>query len=326
MTKSQFKKLIDRYLKGKTNPQDTNLIDDFYSRVIGEPILPEVWNEIEKSKLETRMYDKITSKTHQPRRPPHFLYLLGAVATIVLLISGYLFYQEPSSTFPKQLAPPEKSTIVAGNDQRSVLLSDGSYVLLYPGASLTFPTRFDGDIRKVTLDGEAWFDVYENPHQPFQVISHEITTTVLGTSFTISSHPENSRIEVKVTSGKVKVSARDQEIAILEMDDHLEYEAGSFRIIQNHESTEAPGEPQRPDNWKLADVTMAEAAEFLEKRWNKIFIFEDERLKQCLLYASFNADDPLDEVMMIICGVTSTDYRMEEDKIKIFGPGCQPEE
>lgn len=328
MTKAQFKQLIDRYLNGKTSGVENKLMDEFYTRVTEENTVPDNWDEKERRRIEKKMYQKIENRTTRRKRY-HVRYVIAAAAAaaiITLLANGYFYFTTSSGTIPDSKTLVDFVSITAGTEERSILLSDGSYVLLHPGATLSYPSEFEGHYRKVELTGEAWFDINRDTLHPFQVSAHDVITTVLGTSFTINANTGSSRVEVKVTSGKVKVSAKDQELAVLEMDDQFQYEAGEYKIIEHNTTNDDSPEPLQPENWKLANVTMADALEFIEKRWHKSFTFENTEIRDCQLYASFNAEDPLEEVMMIICGVTNSKYKMDNDKISIYGPGCDPGE
>ncbi|HLT94352.1 MAG TPA: FecR domain-containing protein, partial [Membranihabitans sp.] len=159
--------------------------------------------------------------------------------------------------------------------------------------------------------------------KPFQVVADEITTTVLGTSFSINTDPDNIKVEVMVTSGRVRVASKNKELAILEKDDQLAYEAGEYtvtRMDQNHGNK--VDQLPVPGNWKLANVTMAEAMSFVGKRWGKSFTFDNPNIKDCPLYASFNAEDTLEEVLMVLCGVSNSEYKLDNEKITIYGNGC----
>lgn len=320
MTKEQFDRIINRYLNGESTPKETQMVEEFYEKIQKDGMTPANWNEIRKSLLKDRMYQKIEKRVQHRKGP--YLTILSVAAAVLLLVGGYFFLNRTVPTSSQSVSTPVLQTIVAGKEQRSVLLSDGSYVLLYPGASLTFPVQFEGGFRKVSLSGEAWFDVFEDPIHPFQVLANDVTTTVLGTTFSINANRDNSKVDVKVTSGKVKVSARDRDLAVLEMDDHLLYEAGEFTILPQPLTPVNTEKIHEPGNWKLANVSMAEAVEFLEKRWNKNFTFENPIIRDCQLYASFNAEDPFEEVMMIITTISNSKFDVEDDEITIYGDGC----
>ncbi len=75
-------------------------------------------------------------------------------------------------------------------------LSDGTTVRLRPGSKLTYPARFSGDNRDVTLDGEAFFEVAHDPIHPFTVTAGPSQTTVLGTSFTVATWGGQTAVEL----------------------------------------------------------------------------------------------------------------------------------
>lgn len=90
---------------------------------------------------------------------------------------------------------------------RSFNLPDGSVINLYPKSDLAYHEPADGRSRQVTLSGKADFGVAKNPLKPFTVYSGPISTTVLGTQFTITSIPGEKNIYVRLNEGKVVVKA-----------------------------------------------------------------------------------------------------------------------
>lgn len=319
MTKSQLEQLIDRYLQGTATEQEVELVEQFYTHLIEQR---GDCNTQDKIQLEKRMYRNIHERIHKGQSK-RIRYLLSATAAVLLLlISGYLYLSQLSTTPVADTALVSERMITAESDQRSLLLSDGTYVLLSPGATITYPDSFDEKVRKVELSGEAWFDVQRDTLSPFQVITNEITTTVLGTSFSISAHLDNADVEVRVTSGKVQVNSLEMELAVLEKDDQLVYRSGEVEVLRKEKDIKKERLPE-PGAFKLANVTMEEAATFLEKRWGQNIVFENPAIRKCPIYASFNADDALEEVLMILCGVSNSKYKIEKDKISIYGKGCK---
>ncbi|WPU96113.1 DUF4974 domain-containing protein [Mucilaginibacter sabulilitoris] len=88
-----------------------------------------------------------------------------------------------------------------------VVLPDGSRVLLNAASSLTYPTSFSGNERKVELTGEAYFEVAHNAAKPFKVSSNGQTVEVLGTHFNINAYKDEPAIKTTLLEGKVKVTA-----------------------------------------------------------------------------------------------------------------------
>ena len=87
----------------------------------------------------------------------------------------------------------------------TLVLSDGTEVLLNSDSRLSYPTVFKGKERVVSLEGEAYFNVTKNTEHPFIVKSGNVQVRVLGTEFNMCSYtPDNVR--VTLIEGKVAVS------------------------------------------------------------------------------------------------------------------------
>jgi len=91
--------------------------------------------------------------------------------------------------------------------QYMVILPDSSKVYLNAASSLHFPTTFAGKIRKVSLTGEAYFEVTHNKNKPFMVTSAGQTVEVLGTHFDINAYIDEHAIKTTLLEGSVKVTA-----------------------------------------------------------------------------------------------------------------------
>ncbi|GAA4276146.1 FecR family protein [Aquimarina mytili] len=92
-----------------------------------------------------------------------------------------------------------------------LVLSDGTIVHVNAGSTLKFPERFiPGQIRKVELSGEGYFEVTKNEKDPFIVYANGINTEVFGTKFNISSYPDDNFSEVVLVEGSVGVFNKEE--------------------------------------------------------------------------------------------------------------------
>lgn len=97
--------------------------------------------------------------------------------------------------------------------QYQLTLPDGTRVWLNSESSLSFPTCFGPDERRVELRGEAYFEVAANykpgakVRKPFFVKSGSMTIEVLGTHFNITAYPGSARQEATLMEGSVMVEA-----------------------------------------------------------------------------------------------------------------------
>lgn len=91
--------------------------------------------------------------------------------------------------------------------QYMLTLPDGSRVWLNASSSLNFPSAFSGRERKVTLTGEAYFEVARNENKPFLVVVNDMQVEVLGTHFNINGYDNEALLRTTLLEGKVKVGS-----------------------------------------------------------------------------------------------------------------------
>lgn len=126
------------------------------------------------------------------------------------LSNGELAYQKTSaaagSTAIKfnTLINPKGSQVVA------LALADGTKVWLNAGSSLTYPVAFTGTERKVSITGEAYFEVTKDAKKPFRVQFTSAgtpgTVEVLGTHFNVNAYDDELAIKTTLLEGSVKVT------------------------------------------------------------------------------------------------------------------------
>ncbi len=92
-----------------------------------------------------------------------------------------------------------------GSKVIDMALSDGSHVWLNAGSSITYPVAFVGKERKVSMTGEAYFEISHNASKPFKVGKGEMEVTVLGTHFNVNAYDDENEIKVTLLEGKVAV-------------------------------------------------------------------------------------------------------------------------
>ena len=125
--------------------------------------------------------------------------------TEILNKDGQLVYEalkgEPSETFYNTL------TTQKGNIYH-LTLPDGTKVWLNAASSITYPTAFTGKERRVSISGEAYFEVMKNQDKPFVVQQGDKTVQVLGTSFDVNAYGDGAAWKTTLLEGKVRVVSR----------------------------------------------------------------------------------------------------------------------
>ena len=119
---------------------------------------------------------------------------------------------------PKSQAEKLNEVSVPRGGEFSLTLPDGTKVWINSESVLRFPSSFS-DTRKVTLQGEAYFDVAKTG-TPFEVTTDAMTIRVLGTRFNVSAYRAESAlatlvqggVEVENANGKVRLAPGQQAV------------------------------------------------------------------------------------------------------------------
>jgi len=167
--------------------------------------IDQQWKRLESAMAST---ETAAPETESPKNIAisRVFKLLAAACIVVgafFAVNHYVIAPRETAT---QIVPIEQKA--ANGQQRKLVLPDGTRVTLNAGSSISYPKTFSKESRRVTLTGEAFFDVTRNEKSPFVIRTGEVTTKVLGTSFNIRAYPENKAVQVAVVEGKVKVNAR----------------------------------------------------------------------------------------------------------------------
>ncbi|MCZ4221957.1 FecR family protein [Pedobacter rhodius] len=97
----------------------------------------------------------------------------------------------------------------------NITLSDGTKIWLNASSSLSFPTVFSGQERKVRLTGEAYFEVAKNKKMPFIIdVNGKQEVEVLGTHFNITAFDDDKDITTALLEGSVRVHAKTKQVLI----------------------------------------------------------------------------------------------------------------
>lgn len=91
---------------------------------------------------------------------------------------------------------------------KKIDLPDGSLLYLASASTVKYNAGYNGANRTILLEGEAYFIVKHDGHQPFTVVTGDIATVDIGTEFNIRHYPGKPSIEVAVAKGRVEVRSR----------------------------------------------------------------------------------------------------------------------
>lgn len=152
-----------------------------------------------RDKIQQRIDNAERLKRHMARRRLLRFTAAAAASIAIFFTAGFFALRQP---------PIKMIRIVALGESRHVILPDSSVVYLNVNSELKYPERFAGDIRRVELKGEGYFEVTSDREHPFIVDGDHINVKVLGTQFNFVSHAEGLN-SVSLKEGLVEVSSND---------------------------------------------------------------------------------------------------------------------
>ncbi len=330
------KDLFIKYLQGKCTEEEFDQILSWIREgsqsLSGKGIIQEIWEEFEPEAgpVERIKYNRILDKIHhqininqntptsvikKASTQKRILTILTRVAAILLLPVLSLLLYTNISDHDRYAANSNDLEVEAPAGSRMRLeLGDGTKVWLNHGSRLRYPYRFDGDLRKVFLTGEAYFEVTHNSEIPFIVGTNRLDVKATGTAFNVSAYPDDDAVETTLVEGKVILYARknNDEIKALTPGECLK-----FDTQKNSYSVET-GNTLKYTSWKdgllvFKNDKVEDIAKKLARWYNIDVVITEENITDYPFTATFT-DETLPQVLELLSMATPVSYQLASSK------------
>lgn len=315
------RELLERFLKGNVTAaeqrqvelwledQPENWLENFMEQGWEQPAI--IMEEEEKA----GMIADIMSQTRSPWKG--FIRIAALVAGLLVTAGGaWYFVQTPEKIGQVAVKVPFHTT-------KKLILPDSTVITLNAGSILTYPERFTGNTREITLEGEAFFEVAADARKPFIIHSGALHTTVLGTTFNITAYKFSPQLSVTVLTGKVAVmDTLSQRSVTLLPKQRVTFNPGKATMI-----TSVVDKPENAMAWSqgkliFEETPLGEVAERLSYKYNVQILLDGKNLSDCRFNGEFDTES-LDEILKIITTLTETKIKREGAVIHLYGKGCQ---
>jgi transmembrane sensor len=208
------------------------------------------------------------------------LIAITLASTWLILYPGHNRQRLSPNPTPASAAAPALNEVVTANGSRTHLtLPDGTRVWLNAGSRLTYDKNYGSARREINLTGEAFFDVANNPHQPFIIHTSRLDVRVLGTSFNVKSYAADKTTEATLVRGSIAISIKNR------LDETILLKPNQKLIVTNDLTTLLRHQPglARTTSDSTAQVSIRppsyeqNTGAMIETSWvNNKFIFKDE--------------------------------------------------
>lgn len=211
----------------------------------------------------------------------------------------------------------------------SVVLPDSTVVCLNSRSSLSYPSRFEGDTREVTLSGEAYFEVAKDKKKKFIVsTAHRCSIEVLGTHFNVEAYGNDATVSTTLVEGKVcflyETKGRAGKKVAMQPGQKLVY-TPALEDVQLYATSGLAETAWKDGKIIFSNTPLDEALRILEKRFNVEFIVSNKRLSGNSFTGTFT-EQRLERVLEYFKisskirwrYLESADIRDERSKIEIY--------
>ncbi|WEK20407.1 MAG: DUF4974 domain-containing protein [Candidatus Pedobacter colombiensis] len=193
-------------------------------------------------------------------------------------------------------------------------LPDGSLVWLNAASSLTYPASLnEGGLRKVTLEGEAYFEIAKDKAHPFVVESRKQRVTVLGTHFNVNAYADEPVIKTTLLEGSVRVSEGTATQLLVPGCEAVN--AADGKIVLNRVDTEL-AVAWKDNNFVFANERIETVMKMLE-RWYDVQVVYQGEMPQEKFRGAVSRFDNIAKVLNILQSTGSVRFKIEGKKIYV---------
>lgn len=258
---------------------------------------------------------------------------IASVAAISLLFftTGYLL--GPGAGHPAQILP-EKATAAAQNNpiirtlytekgvKGFLVLPDSSKVWLNSDSRLSYPDEFTGKTRKITLEGEAYFEVKKDTLHPMIVqTKKDFAIEVKGTSFNIKCYDNDLLAEATLYSGAITMHYKNRQTQKAEQLELKPNESFSYITAVNTPRQFNYKKPENQKAWKEGDLIfdntpIADVFKILERWHGTSFIIHNNQVYNYKLSAEFDSESII-QIMEIIQMIIPIEYTYKNNIVTV---------
>ena len=279
----------------------------------------------------------------EPRKRVFPKRALIALCTLALVgIITFFYYPRP---LPRKADNTQTINRIytSSGSRTSIVLPDSTEVWLNSLSTLTYTmAAFNSGRREVSLVGEAMFKVKHDELHPFIVHTKNFDVTDLGTVFNVQAYPEDNNAQASLISGSIEVITKgshakkirlvpNQRIIIQNVQ-HVEDDTRSKAaptktdktiieptikpILLNPETSVAPDTAWLANKLIFTDESFYDLALQMQRRYNVVIYFRNERAKSYKFAGRFE-DEDIDDALKELQAIAPFSYRRSNNEIYI---------
>lgn len=230
--------------------------------------------------------------------------------------TNYTLVYGSGETSPKAL---EYNTLqTPKGSEYSLVLADGSKVWLNADSKLKYPVSFSDTVRKVFIEGEAYFEIAENKDKPFIVHTNDYDVNVLGTSFNVMAYNNEQQTATTLVEGSVKITRPESESPVYLI-------PGQQAVLkeQSNKIEITKVDTYQYTSWKdglfvFKSEPLGNIAKKFSRWYDCEIQFTDMELKNARFTGTLKKNTDLGELLNIISQTCQIDFTVNENNVLII--------
>lgn len=199
-----------------------------------------------------------------------------------------------------------------------IVLEDSTVVWLNSESTLCYPERFAAESRRVSVTGEAYFEVHHERNRPFIVDTGGELIKVYGTTFNVRGYKDEEAILTTLETGKIAISdIQNKEAELFLYPGHqarFEKATGEVRMKEV--------DPEIVTGWRqgkfvFEETPLSTIMRDLSRWYDFQYEFEDEDLKNIIYMGSVSRYSDFRTIISILEDSGEVKFSLHSNKIVI---------
>ncbi|EOR93861.1 putative anti-sigma factor [Arcticibacter svalbardensis MN12-7] len=325
--KSQLvKRLFEQYQDRSIPQHQKEIIDEWFENHKSEGNedifdQPET-EELIYQELSLRIMDSIKpTPVHRMWPIPLWIQVACSICAIFLIAGLYFYTKNTSAT---RIEETMNAVTTKNGEVKQITLDDGTHIWLNSATLIRVPASFKKSKNRIVyLDkGEAFFDVKHDPAHPFSVVSGNLETKDIGTSFSIRAYHPDREYRVGVASGIVDVYSIDGSgkrsplSRGISQGQVLLYKPISKKVTLTEKNLALMNSWKTDGSIYFDAMNLVQIGEELERHFNIKVIISDPELDTNTYNIKLD-NLSLNEMLQQLTAITSFSYKLENTSLTI---------
>lgn len=320
------KDVINSVLENTSSKQEaTDVVDWFANSIEGQNYLSESMDRdfylMEESANQSDLISPFQSakilaninKATQRKKISNLLFKAAAILIpFVFIVSMSIYLSSQVDLFGNS---NYSEIYVPKGETMRILFQDGSEAYLNSDSKISYPEKFGFKNRKVTLEGEAYFNVSSNKKRPFIVETDKTTITVLGTSFNVNAYGNDDLVEVVLDEGEVVLGVDKRNYAILPGQKAIYNKIDGLISIANLEKS------LEESMWKnnvlhFSNTPLLDVIKTLNRRYNIRFVIENPEALE-YTYTLTSKQTTIEDILLELEKITPVKFVLTDNIVHV---------